>query len=40
MGLGRGSAGEFACLVSEEGGFDEGADGVLFVGVAARHGVQ
>jgi hypothetical protein len=32
------SAGEFAGLVAEEGGFDEGADGGLFVGVELVEG--
>lgn len=32
------SAGEFAGLVAEEGGFDEGADDVLFVGVELVEG--
>ena len=32
------SAGEFAGLVAEEGGFDEGADGCLFVGVELVEG--
>jgi hypothetical protein len=36
--LRHGSAGEFAGLVAEEGGFDEGADDVLFVGVELVEG--
>jgi len=36
----RSAGGEFACLVSEEGAFDEGADGGLFVGVELGDGFE
>lgn len=36
----RSAGGESACLVSEEGSFDEGADGGLFVGVEVVDGFE